>query len=242
MTGLLRVTGLVAGYDRIEALHGVDLSVAEGRAATVIGPNGAGKSTLLRTVAGLSRAWRGTVEFDGTDVTRWPAERRARAGLVLVPEGRRVFAGLSVEENLRLGGYAAAGSAAAPGLSAVYDLFPALVARRRQPAGTLSGGEQQMVAIGRGLMSGPKVLLLDEPSLGLAPQAVRLVTDALVELAGRGTTLVLVEQSAAVAFRVAQEGHLMERGELAVSGPVERLRENPAVLRAYLGEPRIGNR
>ncbi|MGG8750195.1 ABC transporter ATP-binding protein, partial [Streptomyces lividans] len=148
MSELLRATGLVSGYGRIEALHGVEVSVDAGQAVTVIGPNGAGKSTLLRTLAGLSRPWRGTVEFDGTDVTRWPAEQRARVGLVLVPEGRHVFAGLTVEENLRLGGYAA--DRAAAGLDAVYDLFPALVARRRQPAGTLSGGEQQMVAIGRG--------------------------------------------------------------------------------------------
>ncbi|MEU5143582.1 ABC transporter ATP-binding protein [Streptomyces sp. NPDC021139] len=235
MTELLRATGLVSGYGRIEALHGVDLSVGAGQAVTVIGPNGAGKSTLLRTLAGLTRPWQGTVEFDGTDVTRWSAEQRARAGLVLVPEGRHVFAGLTVEENLRLGGYAA--DRAAAGLDAVYDLFPALVARRRQPAGTLSGGEQQMVAIGRGLMSRPKLLLLDEPSLGLAPQAVRLVTDVLVELAGRGTTLVLVEQSAGVAFRVAQHGHLMERGELVASGPVGQLREDSRVVRAYLGGP-----
>ncbi|MFE1590705.1 MULTISPECIES: ABC transporter ATP-binding protein [Streptomyces] len=235
MSELLRATGLVSGYGRIEALHGVDLSVGAGQAVTVIGPNGAGKSTLLRTLAGLSRAWRGTIEFDGADVTRWSAEQRARSGLVLVPEGRHVFAGLTVEENLRLGGYAAGRAAAGP--DAVYDLFPALVARRRQPAGTLSGGEQQMVAIGRGLMSRPKLLLLDEPSLGLAPQPVRLVTDALVELAGRGTTLVLVEQSASVAFRVAQRGHLMERGELVASGPVGQLSDDPRVVRAYLGGP-----
>ncbi|MGV9284593.1 ABC transporter ATP-binding protein [Streptomyces sp. NPDC003730] len=235
MSELLRATGLVSGYGRIEALHGVDVSVDAGQAVTVIGPNGAGKSTLLRTLAGLSRLWRGTVEFDGMDITRWPAEQRARAGLVLVPEGRHVFAGLTVEENLRLGGYAA--DRAAAGLDTVYDLFPALVARRRQPAGTLSGGEQQMVAIGRGLMSRPRLLLLDEPSLGLAPQAVRLVTDALVQLARRGTTLVLVEQSAGVAFRVAQRGHLMERGGLVASGPVGQLRQDPRVVRAYLGGP-----
>lgn len=237
MTELLLGTGLVSGYGRIEALHSVDVAVDAGQAVTVIGPNGAGKSTLLRTLAGLSRPWQGTVEFDGTDVTHWSAERRARAGLVLVPEGRHVFAGLTVEENLRLGGYAAGRAATTPGLNAVYDLFPALAGRQRQPAGTLSGGEQQMVAIGRGLMSRPKLMLLDEPSLGLAPQAVRLVTDALVELAGRGTTLVLVEQSASVAFQVAYRGYLMERGDLVASGPVDHLRKDPRVLRAYLGGP-----
>ena len=233
----LRVSGLVAGYGRIEALHGVDLTVGAGEAVTLIGANGAGKTTLLRTLAGLMPAWRGRIEFDGLDITRWPAERRARAGLALVPEGRRVFAGLTVEENLRLGGYPRARgvrAATAAGLAAAYELFPRLAVRRGQAAGTLSGGEQQMLAIGRGLMSRPKLLLLDEPSLGLAPLAVREVTNALTELVG-GTTLVLVEQNAAVAFRVARRGHLMHRGSFAAAGSVTELRANPAVREAYLG-------
>uniref|UniRef100_UPI00357163FA ABC transporter ATP-binding protein n=1 Tax=Actinocatenispora rupis TaxID=519421 RepID=UPI00357163FA len=234
---MLRVRGLVAGYDRIEALHGVDVEVHQGEAVTLIGSNGAGKTTLLRTIAGLMRPWRGTVEFLGEDVSRWPAERRARAGLALVPEGRRVFAGLTVEENLRLGGYPHPRSLAADGLATVYELFPKLRDRRTQAAGTMSGGEQQMLAIGRAMMSRPKLLLLDEPSLGLAPLAVREVADALVELAGRDTTLALVEQNATVAFHVARRGYLLDRGTLVTAGSVAELREDPRVHEAYLGQP-----
>jgi branched-chain amino acid transport system ATP-binding protein len=234
---LLRVSGLVAGYGRVEALHGVDLAVAAGEAVTLIGSNGAGKTTLLRTVAGLLRPWRGRVEFAGQDVTHVSAERRTRAGLALVPEGRRVFAGLTVEENLRLGGYVRGRKAAADGLAAVYELFPALAARRRQPGGTLSGGEQQMLAIGRAMMSRPRLLLLDEPSLGLAPLAAKEVATALVELAGRDTTLALVEQNANLAFHVASRGYLLDRGTLATAGSVAELRDDPRVRQAYLGQP-----
>ncbi|MGA8112411.1 MAG: ABC transporter ATP-binding protein [Actinocatenispora sp.] len=236
---LLRVTDLAAGYDRIEALHGVSLHVDQGEAVTLIGSNGAGKTTLLRTIAGLGRAWRGRIEFAGQDITRWSAERRTRAGLALVPEGRRVFAGLTVEENLRLGGYSRARSraATAEGLAEVYQLFPRLRDRRRQAGGTLSGGEQQMLAIGRAMMSRPRLLLLDEPSLGLAPLAVREVADALVELAGRDTTLALVEQNATVAFHVAQRGYLLDRGSLVTDGTVAQLRDDPRVHQAYLGQP-----
>ncbi|HEY3502898.1 MAG TPA: ABC transporter ATP-binding protein [Actinocatenispora sp.] len=236
-TPVLRVSGLVSGYDRIEALHGIDIEVYDGEAVTLIGSNGAGKTTLLRTVAGLMRPWRGRVEFAGQDVTRWPAEKRTRAGLALVPEGRRVFAGLTVEENLRLGGYPHARSLAAEGLATVYELFPKLRDRRGQAAGTMSGGEQQMLAIGRAMMSRPRLLLLDEPSLGLAPLAVREVADALVELAGRGTTLALVEQNATVAFHVAQRGYLLDRGTLVTAGDVAALRDDPRVHEAYLGQP-----
>jgi branched-chain amino acid transport system ATP-binding protein len=232
---VLKVTGLVAGYGGIEALHGVDVLVETGEAVTLVGPNGAGKTTLLRTLAGLMRPWRGRIEFDGVDVTRWPAERRTRAGLALVPEGRRIFAGLTVEENLRLGGFTRRRSLAAEGLAAVYDLFPELARRRRQSAGTMSGGEQQMLAIGRAMMSRPKLMLLDEPSLGLAPLAVQSVAQTLVELVGRGTTLALVEQNAAVAFRVARRGYLLDRGRLVTAGSVDELRADPRVQQAYLG-------
>ena len=234
---VLSVTDLVSGYDRIEALHGVSIEVRAAEAVTLIGANGAGKTTLLGTVAGLLRSWRGRVEFAGEDVTRWSAERRARAGLALVPEGRRVFAGLTVEENLHLGAYRRRRSTTADGLATVYELFPKLRDRRRQPAGTLSGGEQQMLAIGRALMSRPTLLLLDEPSLGLAPLAVREVADALVALAGRDTTLALVEQNAQVAFHVAQRGYLLDRGAVTSAGSVAELRDDPLVHQAYLGQP-----
>jgi branched-chain amino acid transport system ATP-binding protein len=232
---VLRVRGLTAGYGRIRALHGVDLEVHAGEAVTLIGPNGAGKTTLLRTLAGLSRAWSGTVEFLGRDVTRWSTERRNRAGLALVPEGRRIFAGLTVEENLRLGGYARGRAGTEETLAGVYDLFPVLAGRRAQHGGTLSGGEQQMLAVGRALMGRPRLLLLDEPSLGLAPLAVRDVADALAELSGRGTTLALVEQNAGLAFQVAARGYLLDRGEVVTEAPVTALREDPRVHTAYLG-------
>jgi branched-chain amino acid transport system ATP-binding protein len=237
MTAVLRVTELVAGYGRVEALHGINMTVETGEAVTLIGPNGAGKTTLLRTLAGLTRPWRGRIDFDGTEITRWSTEQRTRAGLVLVPEGRRVFAGLTVEENLRLGGYSRARAATAKSLATVYELFPRLADRRSQSAGTMSGGEQQMLAIGRAMMSRPTLLLLDEPSLGLAPLALREVADALVELTGRGSTLALVEQNAAVAFHVAQRGYLLDRGSLVTAGSVDELRGDPRVQQAYLGRP-----
>ncbi|QRP50742.1 ABC transporter ATP-binding protein [Amycolatopsis sp. FDAARGOS 1241] len=235
----MRVEGLVAGYGAIEALHGVDLEVDAEEAVALIGPNGAGKSTLFGVVSGLLRPWRGKVEFDGEDVTRWPAERRALAGLVLVPEGRRVFVGLSVQENLRLGAYRRVrGRHVTERANEVFDLFPRLLERRGQNAGTLSGGEQQMLAIGRALMGRPRLLLLDEPSLGLAPLAVREVTDALARLVHSGVTVALVEQNAAVAFGLASRGYLLDRGEVVTSGPVEQLRDDERVQSAYLGDTR----
>ncbi len=233
---VLEVSGIVAGYDRIEALHGVDLTVDAGEAVTLIGANGAGKTTLLKTVAGLIRPWRGSVRWRGADVTGRAAERRTRDGLVLVPEGRRVFAALTVEENLRLGGYTRPRRELAASLAEVYDLFPRLAERRRQAGGTLSGGEQQMLAIGRALMAKPEVVLLDEPSLGLAPKAVHEVTVVLVELVRRGATLVLVEQNAHAAFRVARRGYLLERGRVVLTGDVDELRADARVREAYLGE------
>ena len=228
----LRVTGLVAGYGRIEALHGVDLVVSEGEAVTVIGANGAGKTTLLKTVAGLIRPTRGRLIWDGRDITGWPAEKRVRAGLALVPEGRRVFPALSVADNLVLGGYVRRRSL---DFDVVYSLFPVLAQRRSQPAGTLSGGEQQMLAIGRALVTGPRLLLLDEPSLGLAPLMVAQVTAALVELRARGVPLLLVEQNATAAFKVAERGYLLDRGRVALAAPTPELAADPRVQAVYLG-------
>ncbi|WP_018347940.1 ABC transporter ATP-binding protein [Longispora albida] len=233
---VLEVEGLVAGYDRIEALHGVSLTVGEGEAVTLIGSNGAGKTTLLKSIAGLITPWSGSVRWHGKDVTRRAAEKRSRDGLVLVPEGRKVFAGLTVEENLTLGGYHRKPADRNKTRSEVYDLFPRLRERRTQAAGTMSGGEQQMLAIGRALMAQPSVVLLDEPSLGLAPKAVTEVTTVLCELVRRGSTLVLVEQNAHAAFKVAHRGYLLDRGTVAVSGPVDELRADPRVRTAYLGE------
>ncbi|HEX6968493.1 MAG TPA: ABC transporter ATP-binding protein [Micromonosporaceae bacterium] len=228
----LRVEGLVAGYGRIEALHGVELTVSEGEVVTVVGANGAGKTTLLKTIAGLIRPTRGRIVWDGQDITAWPTEKRVKAGLALVPEGRRVFPALSVADNLVLGGYVRRREL---DFDTVYSLFPVLADRRSQPAGTLSGGEQQMLAIGRALMSRPRLLLLDEPSLGLAPLMVAQVAAALVELRARGVPLLLVEQNAAVAFKIAERGYLLDRGVVAVAASTAELAADPQVRAAYLG-------
>ncbi|SMD26504.1 ABC transporter ATP-binding protein [Kibdelosporangium aridum] len=236
---MLHAEGIVAGYGAIEALHGADFTVAPHEAVALVGPNGAGKSTLFGVISGLLRPWNGKVVFDGQDVTRWSAERRALAGLTLVPEGRRVFAGLTSEENLRLGAYRRARGRDVTGrMAEVFDLFPRLAERRRQRAGLLSGGEQQMLAIGRALMGRPRLLLLDEPSLGLAPLAVREVADALTQLVHTGVTIALVEQNAAVAFGVASRGYLLDRGQVVADGSVDDLRDDVRVHAAYLGEAR----
>lgn len=236
---MLHAEGIVAGYGAIEALHGADFTVAPHEAVALVGPNGAGKSTLFGVISGLLRPWSGKVVFDGQDVTRWSAERRALAGLTLVPEGRRVFAGLTSEENLRLGAYRRARGRDVTGrMAEVFDLFPRLAERRRQRAGLLSGGEQQMLAIGRALMGRPRLLLLDEPSLGLAPLAVREVADALTQLVHTGVTIALVEQNAAVAFGVASRGYLLDRGQVVADGSVDDLRDDARVHAAYLGEAR----
>ncbi len=235
---VLEVEDVVAGYGRVEALHGISLKVAEGEAVTTIGANGAGKTTLLKTIAGLIRPRSGRILLDGADVTGWPAERRARHGIALVPEGRQVFPEHTTRDNLLLGAYGRRRrGGVSEDLAKVEELFPILKERRGQLAGTLSGGQQQMLAIGRALMSRPKVLLLDEPSLGLAPLAVKEVVDRLVELADAGSTLVLVEQNAAAAFRVASRGYVLDRGDVVVEGPITELRNDPRVHTAYLGQP-----
>jgi branched-chain amino acid transport system ATP-binding protein len=239
--GLLHLSGLVAGYGRIEALHGVDLTVGAGEVVCLIGRNGAGKSTLLKTVAGLIRPTAGRVLLRGRDITGRTVPWRTRAGIALVPEGRRVFAPLSVHDNLLLGGYGQSRRAIAAAAAEVYARFPRLAERRRQSAGTLSGGEQQMLAIGRALMSAPAVILLDEPSLGLAPLVVAEVEAIIAGLAGAEAGVLLVEQNAAVAFRVAGRGYLMERGRITTSGPSATLRGDARVRSAYLGaDPAAG--
>ncbi|MGH9135737.1 MAG: ABC transporter ATP-binding protein [Acidimicrobiales bacterium] len=236
MTAVLRVERLEATYGHIRALRGVDIHVDEGEAVAILGANGAGKTTLLRTIAGLHRPRRGRVYLDERNVTGWPAERLVRAGLSLVPEGRQVFPALSVGDNLLLGGYRRRRSGAiADDLDRVEQLFPVLAARRSQPAGTLSGGEQQMLAIGRGLLAAPRILLLDEPSLGLAPLAVREVVAKLVEIAATGTTVLVVEQNARAAMKIAPRCWVMQRGRIVLEGSTDELLANPTVQAAYFG-------
>jgi branched-chain amino acid transport system ATP-binding protein len=230
---LLSVSGLSVHYGGIRAVRSVALEVEPGEAVAILGPNGAGKTTLLRSLAGLERPAEGTVELVGRDVTGAGAERLVRAGIALVPEGRGVFADLSVRDNLLLGAYHR--RSRTEGLDDVLSLFPILRDRARQRAGTLSGGEQQMLAIGRALMARPKLLLLDEPSLGLAPLAIRQVVDRLLDLRARGTTILLVEQNIRAALRVATRGYLLRRGEVVLAGTSDELRQAPGVAAAYLG-------
>ncbi|MEY4413404.1 MAG: hypothetical protein RIQ53_697 [Pseudomonadota bacterium] len=236
---LLQVRGLRVGYGRVEALGGVDLDVSAGRIVTVIGPNGAGKSTLLNALMGALDARAGRITFDGQDLTRASVEQRVEAGLALVPETRALFATMSVLDNLRLGGWRQRGQAAAArrrALDEVYALFPRLAERRDQAAGTLSGGERQMLALGRALMGGPRLLMLDEPSLGLAPLIVRDIFRIVATLRERGVAVLLVEQNARAALRVADHGHVLELGQVALHGPATELQGHPQVVAAYLGQ------
>ncbi|MBN1192546.1 MAG: ABC transporter ATP-binding protein [Coriobacteriia bacterium] len=236
---MLDVEGIVAGYGRIPVLHGVSLHVSRGEIVTLVGANGAGKSTLLKVVSGLLAPSAGRVTLEGEDVSATPVHRRVGKGIVLVPEGRMLFSAMSVDENLDLGAYLRTGPRARPGVEAdrerVYELFPILAERRRQPAGTLSGGEQQMLAMGRALMSDPKVLLLDEPSLGLAPKVVTEIFAVLEKLRDSGLTMVLVEQDARLALKYAERGYVMRTGSVVLEGPSAELLANDDVRLIYLG-------
>jgi len=232
---MLKVEGLVAGYGGITVLKGIDLEVRKGEAVALIGANGAGKSTTLRALSGLLRPRSGRIIFDGKDVAGLGAHRLARAGLAHVPEGRAILGRLSVQENLELGAFGRRGARIAEDLARIYERFPRLSDRRRQPAGTLSGGEQQMLAIGRALMARPKLLLLDEPSMGLAPIIVAQVFDLIQEIRKDGTTLLLVEQNARQALRVADRAYVLETGRIVASGPAAALANDPQVIGAYLG-------
>lgn len=231
----LSVDRLNVRYGLLVAVRDVSLSVAAGEVVVILGPNGAGKSSTLKGISGCVAGSQGGVEFFGTDISGWPAHKIARAGLVQVPEGRRVIAPLSVEENLMLGGYSAGSAERRRRLGEAYDMFPILKSRRRGPAGLLSGGEQQMLAFGRALMSDPKVLLLDEPSMGLAPVMVDAVMQSVEDIAKRGISIVMVEQNAAAAFGVASRAYIMEQGELILDGPADQIAQDPLVLRAFLG-------
>ena len=234
---MLEVTGLKVSYGGINAVKGIDFRVGPGELVTLIGANGAGKTTTLKTLAGLLRPAAGRICYDGREIHAAPSYQLVRLGLALVPEGRGVFSRLSVEENLALGAYCRNDRA---GVGAdrerVYGLFPRLAERRGQLAGTLSGGEQQMLAIGRALMSRPRLLLLDEPSMGLAPIMVTRIFETIRTIAAEGVTLLLVEQNARLALEISDRGYVMESGAIALAGSAAALLNNPQVRHAYLGE------
>ncbi len=236
---MLRVEGIVAGYSAAPVVDGVSLAVGAGEMVTLVGANGAGKSTLLKAVAGVLPVRAGHVFVDGDDVTTVPAHRRVGKGVVLVPEGRMLFPGMTVDENLTLGAHLRTGAArrrmAEEDRARVLELFPLLGQRRRQAAGTLSGGEQQMLAIGRAMMSHPRVLLLDEPSLGLAPRVIGEIFSALDVLRDSGLAIVLVEQDARLALRHAVRGYVIRTGKVALEGSAEELLDNDDVRLIYLG-------
>ena len=237
MSVLLEVRGLCVAYGKVEAVHQVGLRVEEGRIVTVIGPNGAGKTTLLAALMGMLAA-RGSVSYAGEEITRVEPEQRVSRGLCLVPERRELFAAMSVEDNLVLGAfhrYRKRDKTIAVDFEQVYQLFPRLQERRRQLAGTLSGGERQMLALGRALMSRPRLLMLDEPSLGLAPLIVRDIFRVIAGLRESGVSILLVEQNARAALQVADYGYVLETGEIVLEGPSADLASNPRVIESYLG-------
>jgi branched-chain amino acid transport system ATP-binding protein len=233
---VLTIEGLHAAYGPIQAVRGIDLAVHEGEMVCLIGANGAGKTSTLKTISGVLRASRGRIVFDGRDIQRLEPDEILTLGIAHCPEGRRVFPHLTVLENLEMGAYVRRDRRAiADDLRRVTDLFPILGERRRQAAGTLSGGEQQMLAIGRALMARPKLLLLDEPSLGLAPTVVETTFELIADIRRRGTTVLIVEQNAWMALRMADRAYVMETGRIALTGRAPDLLENDHVRRAYLG-------
>jgi branched-chain amino acid transport system ATP-binding protein len=234
MTVLLEIAGLTSHYGRIQALKGIDLSVREGELLALVGANGAGKTTLLRTISGVQPASGGAVRFAGTDITRVKAARRVTLGIAQVPEGRQVFGPLSVEDNLMLGAYTRT-EGMDQDRERVYAMFPVLRQKRHEPAGTLSGGQQQMLAIGRALMARPKLLLLDEPSMGLAPLLVAEIFETIRALKAAGTTIFLVEQNAHAALAIADRGYVLETGRIVLQDSGPALLANDRVKEAYLG-------
>jgi branched-chain amino acid transport system ATP-binding protein len=236
-TALLELKGLQVAYGGIQAVKGIDLVVRERELVCLIGANGAGKTTTLKGITGLQPIKRGSIHYDGHDITGKPAFVLVRRGLSMVPEGRGVFGALSIEENLAMGAYTRNDRAAVRAdVERVYGLFPRLKERRTQTAGTLSGGEQQMLAMGRAMMSRPKLLLLDEPSMGLAPLMVQKVFETVLAIASEGVTILLIEQNAKLALEVSDRGYVMESGEVTLSGDAKELLSDPKVRAAYLGE------
>ncbi len=232
---LLEINDVSSHYGRILALKGIDLKVAEGELVALVGANGAGKTTLLRCLSGVQPLSGGAIRFDGADITRLSAERRVGAGIAQVPEGRQVFGPLSVEDNLRLGAFRRRGQDVAADLERMYALFPILRDKRLLPAGTLSGGQQQMLVIARALMSHPRLLLLDEPSMGLAPLLVAEIFRAVQDLKRQGTTIFLVEQNATAALAIADRGYVLETGAVVMQGTGTELLADERVKAAYLG-------
>jgi branched-chain amino acid transport system ATP-binding protein len=234
---LLEVIDLHVHYGGVVAVRGIDLSVDEGRVEVVLGANGAGKTSSLRAICGQVRQSAGHIRWGESDISNWPSFKIARSGLVMVPEGRRVFAPLSVHENLLLGGYS---NRSKTRRAELYDqictMFPILGERRKQPAGLLSGGEQQMLAFGRAMMAEPKVILMDEPSMGLSPVMVDVIMDAIMEIAKTGIGILMVEQNAMAALEVAQSAVVLERGHVVLSGTADEMRTHPDVVKAFLGD------
>ena len=235
MEPILKVDNINVYYGSIHAIKGVSFEVNQGEIVTLIGANGAGKSTTLNTVAGLLHSKTGSITFLGENLGHLPCHKTVSKGLALVPEGRRVFLQMSVQENLEMGAYTQPGSGVAADLEHVYELFPRLKERMRQTAGTLSGGEQQMLAMGRALMSHPKLLMLDEPSMGLAPILVEQIFDIIRSLHKAGTTILLVEQNAQAALSVADRGYVLETGKVVTTGTGAELLASPIIKKAYLG-------
>lgn len=233
---LLKVTDLEVSYGGIDALRGISFDVEEGEIVTLIGANGAGKSTTLRTICGLVRPSAGRIVYDGRDITSQSTQRIVSEGIALVPEGRRVFDNLTVKENLLIGAYLRKDKESIQAdVEHVYELFPRLKEREWQSAGTLSGGEQQMLAVGRALMSRPKIIMMDEPSLGLAPIVVKGIFDIIKEINRMGVTVLLIEQNANMALRIADIGYVLETGKITTTGPGKQLLNDPAIKAAYLG-------
>jgi branched-chain amino acid transport system ATP-binding protein len=231
----LEIDDLHTYYDNIEALKGVSLTVDEGEIVTLIGSNGAGKSTTLRSISGLTPPRTGSIRFNAREISRMPPQDIVRLGISQSPEARRCFQRMTVSENLDMGAYLRRDDAIGADLERVYDLFPRLKERERQKAGTMSGGEQQMLAIGRALMARPKLLLLDEPSMGIAPILVDRIYETIAEINRQGTTILLVEQNANYALGVSARGYVLETGKVALTDASDALRTNPDVQRAYLG-------
>ncbi len=233
---MLEVAELTVSYGPIEAVREIAFSVEEGTVVSLVGPNGAGKTTTLNAISGVVAASRGRIFFQGRDITRMRSHQRVAAGIVQIPEGRLMLAGMTVRENLELGGYRRPAGEIAASIALMESRFPILAERRNALAGGLSGGEQQMLAIARGLMAKPKLLLLDEPSLGLAPLVVKLIFEIIAELQAAGQTILLVEQNARQAIAVSSRAYVMENGKIVLQGDARQLMSDPAVINSYLGQ------